>query len=71
MHKTFWLSLKVDIEGAELNGMPDWIKSGALERVKLKHSTSSNSADNDDGHLSFKYETNTALRETTIDGFQS
>jgi len=25
--------LKVDIEGAELNGMPEWIESGALERV--------------------------------------
>jgi len=25
--------LKVDIEGAELSGMPEWIKSGALERV--------------------------------------
>jgi len=26
--------LKVDIEGAELSGMPEWIKSGALERVE-------------------------------------
>ena len=40
---------KVDIEGAELNGMPEWIESGALERVKLKHLGSSNSTDDDDG----------------------
>ena len=41
--------MKVDIEGAELNGMPEWIESGALERVKLKHLGSSNSTDDDDG----------------------
>ena len=28
--------LKVDIEGAELSCLPEWVKSGGLDRVKLK-----------------------------------
>ena len=30
------LQLKVDIEGAELSCLPEWVKSGGLDRVKLK-----------------------------------
>ena len=33
-HKTeYWISLQVDIEGAELKALPEWISSGILDQV--------------------------------------
>ena len=44
-----------------MKGMPEWIESGALERVKLRRLRSSNSTDDNDGQLSLKQGYDTAV----------